>query len=417
MEKRPVISFYLDTRRKKDSGLYPVRLRVYSPTLEKTKFYPTEFDFSKDEFKSIWETTKPRNENKQDRLKMLGLETKANEAAADLRIFSFSQFEKKLFRKSGEGSNLFYQYEEAIKKLNTNSQFGTASNYKLSLKSLVDFHTHLTGKEPGKLFFTDISPEWLAGYENYMLEDKQRSRTTISMYLRALRTIFNHAIREGEIDKELYPFGANKYQVPAVKNVKKALSAEDLKTLFNATPFTPEQEKAKDFWFFSYSCNGMNVKDIAQLRNEDLQDGKIIFYRAKTINTSKQNLTPVTVYLTDFAKKVIDKYSKKSTNPKSFIFPILNEEQGREKQFASIKNFTRFINQNLKKLASANDLPEGISTYWARHSFATTAIRRGASISFVGEALNHKNPKTTMGYFAGFDDRSKKQFFSGMMEF
>ena len=86
-------------------------------------------------------------------------------------------------------------------------------------------------------------------------------------------------------------------------------------------------------------------------------------------------------------------------------------------QFKCIKNFTRFINQNLKKLASALEITNSISTYWARHSFATHAIRKGASMEFVGEALDHKNPKTTLGYFAGFEEESKKQLTESLLNF
>ena len=62
-------------------------------------------------------------------------------------------------------------------------------------------------------------------------------------------------------------------------------------------------------------------------------------------------------------------------------------------------------------------LPEDISTYWARHSFATNAIRKGASMEFVGEALAHKNPKTTQNYFAGFDEEYKRKMMQKLIKF
>jgi hypothetical protein len=74
---------------------------------------------------------------------------------------------------------------------------------------------------------------------------KEKSLTTVSMYLRALRAVYNKAIEENEIEQEFYPFGKRKYQVPATKNTKKALSKEQLRILFNAKIESPEQEKAK----------------------------------------------------------------------------------------------------------------------------------------------------------------------------
>jgi len=75
------------------------------------------------------------------------------------------------------------------------------------------------------------------------------------------------------------------------------------------------------------------------------------------------------------------------------------------------------INQHIKKLAETIELPSNISTYWARHSFATSAIRNGASMEFVSEALSHSDLKTTQSYFAGFEEESKKEIMKSLMEF
>ena len=75
------------------------------------------------------------------------------------------------------------------------------------------------------------------------------------------------------------------------------------------------------------------------------------------------------------------------------------------------------MNQHLKKLAKDNNLPEEISTYWARHSFATNSIRKGASMEFISEALNHSDMNVTKNYFAGFEDKTKKEFADKLMDF
>src|SRR5690606_22027585 len=113
--------------------------------------------------------------------------------------------------------------------------------------------------------------------------------TTVSMYLRALRTIFNRAIEAKTIEKDLYPFGVKRYEIPSSSNVKKAFDSSQLGALFKAVPKTPEQEKAKDFWFFSFVCNGMNIKDILHLKWKDIHDAQIVFIREKTKRTKKAN--------------------------------------------------------------------------------------------------------------------------------
>jgi site-specific recombinase XerD len=417
MEKEYFISMWLDVRKPKASGKYPVKLRVFTPHPRKQMLYTTVFEFTKSEFKSIWETLKPREEHKEKRNEIRAVETLANDIAKVLSPFSFTQFEKKYLRNTGDGGNIIYQYNQTINKKQSNNSFGTASNYDLSLKSLKGFILHTKGKEPVKIPFADITPDWLQKYENYMINHLKRSRTTVGIYLRPLRAIFNSAIAEKEIDIEIYPFGKNKYQPPTGRNVKKALSQSHLKQLFDAKPQTAEQIKAKDFWFFSYTCNGMNVKDISLLKYENIQEDKIIFYRAKTINTSKTDLRPVTVYLNDFSKMIIKKYGNKNTGKSEYIFPIISDKETELVKHSKIKNFTKFINQNLKKLATIEGITSDISTYWARHSFATNSIRNGASMEFVMEALSHNNMKTTVGYFAGFEDKDKKEFMQKLMDF
>jgi integrase len=237
------------------------------------------------------------------------------------------------------------------------------------------------------------------------------------MYLRALRAIFNDAIQQGAISTEIYPFGKNKYQIPAVRTVKKALKKEDLRILMDAEVGTPEQEKARDFWFFSYACSGINPKDIALLRWENLQDNTLTFYRAKTTNTARKDLKPITATLNGFSAGIIEKYGSKYRNPKSLIFDIISDDMSKEQQHWKVKNFTRFVNQNLKKLAKSVGLPPEISSYWARHSFATIAIRMGVSMEMVSEAVGHRNIRTTQGYFAGFEKDSKQELANLIMDF
>lgn len=263
----------------------------------------------------------------------------------------------------------------------------------------------------------EVSSQWLNAYEKYMIHTKGRSRTTVAIYLRNLRAVYNMAIKNKEIGAEYYPFGKDNYQIPSTRNTKKALSHEELQKLFKAESQNSQQQKAKDFWFFSYSCNGMNIKDVALLRHENIEGDKIVFYRAKTINTTKKDLKPVIAYLTDFSKEVIKKYGSKSKNPKSLVFDIIDDSLSDTDNHWKIKNFTRFINQHIKCLAQHYDISINISTYWARHSFATNAIRKGASMEFVSEALSHSDLRTTQNYFAGFEDSSKKELMDSLMDF
>jgi integrase/recombinase XerD len=417
IENPPLISIVLDKRRAKANGKFPVKLRVYSASPKKQKLYPIHIEYSEKEFDSIWNTVKTRTEFKEDKIKLNAIEDKAVRVSREFSPFNFEQFEKRLFRNSKDGTNISYHFNQSIEQKKEFNSLSTADVYKNSQNALIDFSKEVLKTDFKTLTFHSITPEWLNKFEQYMTSKKGRSTNTISIYLRAFKTIFNKAIDEKDIDKEILPFGKRKYQIPSSTNVKKALSQNQLTDLYRSEAANSQQEKARDFWFFSYACNGMNIKDLALLKYKDIEEDRIRFYRSKTLNTSKANLKPITVYLNDFSLSIIDKYGRKDKSPESLVFDVLEEGQTAHQQRTKIKVFTRFINQHIKKLAKANGLPEKISTYWARHSFATNAIRKGASMEFMQESLGHKNMKTTQNYFAGFDNETRKEFAQSLMDF
>jgi len=410
MRNEYYISIYLDKRRAKKNGKFPVKLRVFTTEPRKQVLYPTKFEFTESEFHSIWETTKPRKEHQATRLILSTIEAKAVKAAEGLPSFSFEAFEKvmELAREKKTEDVVFY-YKQAIEQFKKNQQVSTASNYLYSLRSLLEFHTD------ENLSFSDITAQWLKSYEAHLLASG-KSKTTVGMYLRPLRAIYNSAISDGNAKPDKYPFGKTKYKIPAPKGVKKALSKEQLKALFEAEPATPEQQKAKAFWFFSYSCNGMNFKDIANLQYKDVSGETLKFLRAKTANTNT-NQAPVIAYLNDYTRGIIQQYGNSNNSPETNIFPIIDHSSPIEKQHSQVNNFIRFVNQHFLKFAKSVGIDEQVSTYWARHSFATNAIRSGASLEFVSEALSHSNLKTTQGYFAGFESDKKREISKKLMEF
>lgn len=409
-------SFYLDTRRKKKDGTYPLKLQLYVSNPKTQKYYPTSFNYTEADYNKINKQDYSRipKEIKEEKIKLNSIILKANEAANITQPFNLELFERRLLAKSGEAQSIAYHYISRIEDLKQQGRLSTASNYELSFKSIRNFASY-KGKRNGELRFIHLTSSWLEEYEKYMLSI-DRSISTVGIYLRPLKAIFNSAIRNKDISEDLYPFGRNKYIIPSSNNTKKALSREQLKTLYNSRPKTKEQEKAKDFWFLSFNCNGMNIKDIALLKHKDLEDEKFEFYRAKTKLTSKANLETITVFLNPYIKDIIKKHGT-DANSSHYVFDILSSIDNAEVQRKKIQNFTRYINQHLKTLCIENGLPGTISTYWARHSFTTQSVRKGASLELMREFLGHRDTKTTQNYLDSFDDESKKEFAQNIMDF
>ncbi|TYB80338.1 site-specific integrase [Bizionia saleffrena] len=416
-----IISIYFEKRRAKENGKFNIKLRVYNKlnNIKKVRYFTTGIDLTQEEFDTIWinaENKKLRGKNKEILFKLQDIEKRANVVAEQMTVFDFKKFEMKLFRKSSDKNNVQYHFEEVIKENIKRGKIGTAESYKYTLNSFKEFSENEKKCAIDKLTFETITADWLNDYESFMVS-KGKSYTTISIYTRTLRVVFNNAIASNDINKEVYPFGlkkAGKYKIPKTKKVKKALTSTQLKVLFNAEVKNENEAKAKAFWFFSYVCNGMNLKDVALLKYSDIKDDKFSYYRAKTFDKTAEKTT-ITIFLTDFTKQVIADYGNEVKS--GFVFSIIDIKDDSLAQYKKIKNFTRYINDHIKRVAKANDLPNDLSTYWARHSFATNSLRKGASMEFISEALNHSDLSVTKNYFAGFEDDAKKEFANSLLDF
>jgi integrase/recombinase XerD len=179
-------------------------------------------------------------------------------------------------------------------------------------------------KYKSSLGFKDIDEKFLKAYEKWML-DEGNSVTTVGIYLRCLRTMFNKAINEGILSNDYYLFRKHKYVILASRNIKKALTLGEVKRIFEyeTTPYTA-QDFAKDIWVFSYLSNGMNIKDIALLKKKDIDGEYLRFIRAKTPRSTRSDLTPISVYLSVYAKDIINKWGDLTPGDRDdFLFPIL----------------------------------------------------------------------------------------------
>ena len=154
------------------------------------------------------------------------------------------------------------------------------------------------------LYFADITELELYRYEKWM-ESKGNSITTISLCIPCLRHIFNVAIARKLINRDIYPFGPEKYIIPADRNIKKAVGIDDIQRIYKYHSLDSNKMKYRDFWIFIYLSNGINVKDLAMLKYENIDGQFIRFYRAKTVNTSRTNPHLISVYCSEEIKQLI----------------------------------------------------------------------------------------------------------------
>lgn len=403
------ISFFLDKRRATKSGKYPLKLRVYSIIEKKTTLYSIGKEYSIDEFDKLLLHKTPKNLIEQ-KIAINAIIAKAHEVAQKLTPFRFEDFKRDFFSKSKDSNNIIDIFKTKINYLLKNEQIKTAKSYESSLKSICLFINSKNPDSVTNIHIITITVDWLNQYEKSMIKSG-KSYSTIGIYLRNLRAIVNIILKNNPQFKQYYPFGSGElYKIPSTKKVKKALKSEDIKTLNSSIPPNIHQQQAKDFWMFSYLCNGMNMSDILRLKFKDIdaEQMKLSFYRKKTVRANKQKLTKVDIALNIWALDIIKKYCNQDSNRDNFIFPILNNSDNEKDKIQKIDAFIRKTNQHLKCLAKDLGITTEISTYWARHSFSTIAINSGASVELISESLGHTDIKTTKAYLDGFDEENKR---------
>ncbi len=413
MKSSVTTAVILEKRKPLKNGLFPVKLRVTYKrehhyytlrNLNGTSYSLSEVDFNKIKCK------RPREPYKEIAIELFELEKKARDLIDIIPIFSFEVFEKKYFFGNGVNEDVFSSLRNIVSELKNEGRITTSIGFQSTLQSLLNF----TSKN--YLPFENISPSFLNQYENWMLNEK-KSLTTTGIYLRNLRIVIRKAIKEG-VTKMEYPFGEGKYQIPGGRNIKKALTLQEVGLIMNYDVLKGSNEqKYRDYWIFSYLCNGMNVKDIAKLKYKNIEQDIISFIREKTKSERKKNPRPVIIVITKAIRKIINQWGNKPVYPEQYIFNILENGLTPVQEYQKIHQTTKMINKYIKDIAEKAGIKQNVTSYTARHSFATVLKRSGASTEFISESLGHSNIYTTENYLADFEIDEKKKWANKLTKF
>ena len=286
-------------------------------------------------------------------------------------------------------------YTSLIEELKERGQIGTSYAYKGSYRVLKQFNK----KKKLNFTFSYIDVSFCKKFEDW-LRAKGNKDTTISFQLRTLRATFNRAIEAKIVAKDKNPFTEYKLSHLNTKTMKRALSKSDIMKIMQAdcTDKTPIRQLAQDLFAFSYLCGGISFVDIANLTPRNIIDNRLIYQRQKTHGG-------INLQLSDEAKRIISKYSDYQLSA-GYLFPILHHKR----HITPIQKMNRThkichdINQELRTFGKELDITTDVTTYVARHSFATVLKKSGVNIGIISQALGHQDIKTTQIYLSKFDN-------------
>ncbi|MBT2163526.1 site-specific integrase [Zobellia barbeyronii] len=387
--KQAEAAIYLDKPRPKKNGSCSVKIKITYH--RKRKYYPTGIYLTPDDFKKLMNTKRKTSQQKEHLIKLNHLLTKAQKVIANLIVFTVDGFEENYYELRNTENSVSFAFDNYINNLKSEDRIGTAVSCNCAKKSLENFKQGLT--------FADITPALLKKYENWML-DNGKSITTVGIYLRSLRTIYNLQ----NIDNSLYPFGGKqgKYTIPTGKNIKKALTIQEIAKIYHyKTSLNPTKDMARDYWLFLYLCSGMNVKDFCLLKWNNIDGEMLNYQREKTKRSNKENKS-ISVALKAESWTILKKWSIPSVSKEAFIFPHIQQGMSAERQRVIYQQLTKTINKYMKQIAEELGIEKNVTTYYARHSFATVLKRSGTNIGMISELLGHSSVKVTESYLDSF---------------
>ena len=294
-----------------------------------------------------------------------------------------------------QGQTVAEMYGRLFAEMKKTERLGNLAVYKYSFNSLMSYTRNKLN-----ISFREIDCVWLKRYEEW-LHARGCKDTTISQLFRTLRSVFNKAIEQDVIKQDVYPFNRFKINKFDIHTEKRSISKEEVQRIL-ALELSDSgfyMGLAKDLFLFSYFGAGINFSDIALLRFCDLKDGRVCYVRKKTGK-------PISFPLNDISAKIVEKYASPFGSDSDYIFPILDaavhktEQQKRDR----IRKTLKKVNRELKTLGEMIGLEMPLTTYVARHTYATVLKRSGVSVALISESLGHSDLSTTQIYLDSFEN-------------
>lgn len=281
-------------------------------------------------------------------------------------------------------TSVFRYIRKQIAKKTDMQCYGTAKTYTSALRS---FEKFCCGND---LCFDDMTAATIEAYEAWMLHAGLQ-RSSASCYIRTLRTLYRQAANDGlTSDTDIF----KRVHLSIGKTRKRAVSADVIRAIMCLDlSGKPSLDFARDIFMFSFYTRGMSFVDIAHLKKNNLRNGFITYSRRKTFQT-------LTIQWEHSMQTIVDRYEKQTINS-PYMFPIIRGETPSDR--TCYEQTLQRVNRSLKRIGTMIGLVVPLSTYVARHSWASIARNMDVPLSVISEGLGHDSDKTTQIYLASLD--------------
>lgn len=280
--------------------------------------------------------------------------------------------------------SVFTFFRQQIAKKEQMQCIGTKNNYVSAANRFMEFRDH------EDLAFTQMTSDMMEMYQAW-LWNRGIGQNTVAFYLRTLRTLYNKAVEAGQApSNDIF----SHIQTANARTAKRAISVKDIRKIEKLElPRGSSLDKARDLFLLSFYLRGMAFVDMAFLKKSDLKCGMISYNRRKT----NQNLN---IEWIKPMQMIIDKYAE-HTKDSLYLLPILTGNE--TSLYAAYRKVEHNTNYNLKKIGERIGLKIPLTTYVARHTWASIALHMNIPIATISEGMGHNSFKTTQIYLQSLD--------------
>lgn len=294
--------------------------------------------------------------------------------------------------------------EQLFQQLHSNGQIRTARAYRGAVNQLTIF----LGKED--LSFEEIDTAMMKDFQKYFL-DRGRRMNTVSFYMRQLRSVSNQAIKASVFLRNGDPF--EDVFTGNAATIKRALNLQEISDVANfeiellppssKAPAPSKSQKdlvaAQQYLRFTFHARGISFVDLCFLRKSDVHDEHIHYLRKKT---GKE----IVLHINKEMQAIMNRFADQ-VKDSPYLFPLLDiEKPNLRRQYETALDRQ---NKLLKQLGKLAGLKRPLTTHVVRHSWATIALRKGASVSMICQALGHSDERTTAIYLDSFKDPAMRR--------
>lgn len=275
--------------------------------------------------------------------------------------------------------------DKQIEWKKSKKKHGIAAAYKSTRSSLAKY---IGGKE---VRLSQVNSSFVNRYRDYLSENGI-AENTIVYYIRNFRALYNFAVKDGFVPSCDYPF--KKICTKPCKTVKRALDRKQMLKLTSLSLQSgSELKRSLDFFLFGFYAQGMAFVDIAFLKWKNISGNLIIYRRHKSKQLIQIDITPQ-------IRSLINEHGNIMCNTDEYVFPIIKSGVNEYKQYRTALGRT---NRYLKMLSEKLNIHPSLTTYTARHTWATLAREYGAPVSAISEGLGHTKEEMTLVYLKELD--------------